>query len=249
MGGAPRRASKHQLALSAGLLAVALAALVLAPLGAAGTPARTVSVSAQPAQLAGGLQANVLWNGAEISTAATAGAAFRLGFNGVANLDYFWNQTLLTGAGWSINDARLQIFYFGFALGTRDIVATTGQSSGNLVMGNWSTGALQYVVEGTFELTASLLATNGTTAWSESFWVDISAPFYILAVLPLVLALIAVYEVYALCCSGQHVMKRTSGKPGTGSPSAAETAASSAPAAEEPPDPAEASSPPPGGSS
>ncbi|HTZ61410.1 MAG TPA: hypothetical protein VMC82_02035, partial [Thermoplasmata archaeon] len=45
---------------------------------------------------------------------------------------------------------------------------------------------------------------NGTTAWSQSFWVDIAAPFYILALLPIILVVIAIYEVYALLTVGKH---------------------------------------------
>ncbi len=230
MGAPSRRALVRRGSVVAAVLAVALAALVLAPLGALAAPARGISVSAQPAQAPSGIQAEVYWNGVPISTAATFSAAFRLGSGGVGSLIYDWNQSLLSLSPWLINDARLQIFYFGFALGTRDIGIPTGEASGTVTMGNWSTGALQYILEGTFLLTASLVATNGTTAWSQSFWVDISAPFYILAVLPIVLILIAIYEIYSLLTSGKYASVRWSAgheappsSPGAASPAAGAT--------------------------
>ena len=249
MGGPPGPVFRRHRAVTVVLVAVALGLLLLAPIGALAAPTGGATVTAQPAQSPSGITASATWNGVNIATANTSSAAFHLGFNGAVTIVYTWSQSLLTAAPWSINDARLQIFYFGFALGTRDIVTTTGQASGTLTMGNWSTGALQYVIEGTFLLTASLLATNGTTAWSQSFWVDISAPFYILAVLPLVLALIAIYEIYALCCSGKHVSMNQGTKPGTGAAATtpATAPAASVPEATETASPAEAPTPPPGG--
>jgi hypothetical protein len=238
--------SRRRATLLVALLCVAIAFLVVAPMGALASPVNgpAVTVTATPAS--GGLTATAVWNGVNVVTANTTSAAFHISFNGAVNIVYNWTQGIGTGAGWSINDARLQIFYFGFALATRDITSTVGQRSGSLLMGNWSTGPLQYILEGTYLLTASLLATNSTTAWSQSFWVDVAAPFSILAILPIVLILIAAYEIYALCCSGSHYKAVT---PKGGTPAATATSTPTAAESSTPPTPTETtdSSPPPGG--
>jgi len=238
----PKRARGSLAVLVLVILAIAL--VVVAPLSSLAAPSggATRTVSATPS--AGGLVAKATWNGVNILTANTSSSAFQISFNGAVTINYTWSSPVGAAAGYSINDARLQIFYFGFALATRDITRTVGESSGNLVMGNWSTGPLQYILEGTYLLIASLLDTNGTTAWSQSFWVDSSAPFYILAALPLVLILLAVFEVYALCCSGRHAKLPSSATGGVTPPS--ETMPATPPA--EPPDPAVDAPPPPGGS-
>jgi hypothetical protein len=194
------------------LVALAVAVLFLVPVGALALPASGPSISIVRGASSGGLVANVSWGGTNITTAASASAAFRISFGNSVNLYYTWRQpsgVAGSGAPWSINDARLQIFYFGFALGTRDVTTATGSTSGNISMSNWNTGPLEYVIEGTYQLTASLLATNGTTAWSQTFWVDVAAAFYILAALPIVLILIAVYEFYSIATVGkQQALKR-----------------------------------------
>jgi hypothetical protein len=231
------------------LVAVALAVLVAAPIGAWAAPSNGPSrtIFARPAT--GGLTASALWNGVNIDTANTAGSAFHISFNGAVNIVYNWSQSPVAGpAGeWSINDARLQIFYFGFALATRDITNSAGETSGTITMGNWSTGVLEYVLEGTFSLTASLLATNGTTAWSESFWVDESAPYYILAILPIVLILIAIYELYAIATVGKQQALKRRAKGGATEPPSAAPPSPSPPPSTPPAETGGPETPPPGG--
>lgn len=185
-------------------VALALVALLLVPVGAIAVPAREPVVTVAPEAASGGIVATVTWNGANIATANTSSSAFSLAPGGQAQVVYNWSQPVLSLAPWLVDDARLQIFYLGIAVGTRDIYLTNGGSSGTVDMSNWTYGPLQYLLEGTFLLTASLLAKNGTTAWSESFWVDITAPFYLLAAMPIILLLIAIYEIYALCVSGKN---------------------------------------------
>jgi len=251
---APRTGVRRGNILAAAL-AVSLALMVLSPVTTLASPARTFSVSVRTPAASGGLSANASWDGTNISTASTASSAFHISFGGSVNVYYSWRQpTGLAGgsAPWSINDARLQIFYFGFALGTRDITLSAGQTSGNISMSNWNTGPLEYVLEGLFLLTASLLAPNGTTAWSQSFWVDVAAAFYVLAALPIVLLLLGVYELYSIATVGkQQALKRA--KSGGGkAPENAEPAPSTSPppASSETADaPTAPSTPPEGGGS
>jgi hypothetical protein len=193
-------------------VALVLGTLFLIPVGALASPGTGPSVRVVPGQTGGPLSANVSWDGTNISTAGSATSAFHISFGNSVDLYYAWNQPAgiaRSSVPWSINDARLQIFYFGFALGTRDVTTATGNASGHIVMSDWNTGPLEYVIEGTYKLTASLLATNGTTAWSQSFWVIVAAAFYVLAALPIVLLLLAVYEIYNVATVGrQQALKR-----------------------------------------
>jgi hypothetical protein len=244
------------------LTAIALALLLVAPVGSLAAPSPSPSTSARPATTTNGVTGSATWNGVNVATANTSSSAFQISFNGAVTVVYGWSQPIGIGPRWLINDARLQIFYFGFALGTRDITTTTGAATGNLTMGNWSTGPLQYILEGTYQLVASLLSPNGTTVWSEGFWVDVAAPFYILAVLPIVLILIAIYELYGVATVGKQArLKRQKQGGGPAPPPATPAAAAPpaaamtapptepAPSAEEPPDPAAVTPPPSGGTS
>jgi hypothetical protein len=181
------------------LLAVALAVLTALPAASLGATPR--SSTSAPAASSNGISASVTWNGANILDYSSATAAARIDFNGVADVRYNWSLLSPTsGPGPTITDARLQIFYFGFALATRDILEPSGAS---VFVMNWSTGSLQYILEGSYRLVASLLAQNGTTVWSQSFWAYVAAPFYIGALLPIVLILIVLWEVYSLATVGK----------------------------------------------
>ncbi|MGA8303346.1 MAG: hypothetical protein WA547_04195 [Thermoplasmata archaeon] len=227
------------------LVSIVLALFIGTVGGAGAVPNSDRSVAVIPALTTVGLAANASWNGVNITTATSPSSAFHISFNGAVNIYYSWRQPG-SASPWSINDARLQIFYFGFALATRDITQSVGGTSGNLTMGNWNTGALEYILEGSYLLKASLIATNGTTAWSQSFWVNVAAPFSILAALPIILILIAIYEVYELLTSGKRAVPK---KPKKDVPPPKAPVTEPTPAAQEPTDPGSAAAPPGGGAS
>ncbi|MGI0071226.1 MAG: hypothetical protein ACRECT_04045 [Thermoplasmata archaeon] len=241
-----RRPFPRKLGVHVALLAVVVALLAAGPGAAFASPsARSSTMTVQSAPSASGTTATVTWDGSDIANAANSSSAFPISFNGVVNVLYVWSSShLLTPT--LINDARLQIFYFGFALATRDVTQSVGSASGRIVM-NWTTGPLEYITEGRFLLTASLLSPNGTTAWSQSFWVDVSAAFYVVAALPIVLILIAIYELYGVAMVGrQAALKRKKGGPPTATPptSSAPPSAPATPEAEATPP----TDPPSGGS-
>jgi hypothetical protein len=220
-------------------------------------PATTVAVSPTPSisidpASGSGVAANVTWNGANILNFPSATSAARIGFNGVVDVHYVWSSTGGVLAPFTINDARLQIFYFGFALATRDIVnsAAAPATSGTFDM-NWTTGALQYVLEGSYKLVASLLAPNGTTMWSQAFWVFVAAPYDVAALLPIVLILLIVWEVYNLATVGRQAglgKQPPSAPPATSSPDSPPQTSGAADAAA-PPSTEPTTPPPEGGSS
>ncbi len=228
-----------------GMLAVVLFALPAASL--ASPTAASVRTSLAPAA-SNGLYAQATWNGANIRNYPSATSAAHIGFNGVANVYYNWSSLGgVAGVGaplYTINDSRLQIFYFGFALATRDVInsAAAPATSGSFSM-NWSTGALEYVLEGSYKLVASLIATNGTTVWSQAFWVYVAAPFYVGAVLPIVLILLLIWELYNVATVGKYATLGASKAPPT--PPAGEETPSTPPAAPEPAEPSPTESPTP----
>src|SRR5579871_562724 len=172
-----------------------------------------------------GFHASVTWNGADVSTAGTISSAISTAFGSTIDLHYTWSFT--TGGigpivkAFNISDARLQMFYFGFPLATRDVVDSNPQlaSNGTFDM-SWDPGVLQWVLAGIYGLTASLIATNGTTIWSEPFYVHVSAPGGVGAVLPILLILIGIYEIYELARAGRQAAptpsKQSAGSPPTG---------------------------------
>lgn len=161
-----------------------------------------------------GIQATVTWDGTNIAHSPQPSSAITTTLGGPVDLLYNWSSSVEVGGSpllYTINDARLQMFYFGFALSSRDVLVNDSipTVAGSISMDWVPPSVLHYVIEGTFLLTASLLAPNGTTMWSQNFYVDASAPLSIGAVVPVILVLIGLYEVYALLTSGRQDRPRT----------------------------------------
>lgn len=157
---------------------------------------------------ANGLSARATWNGVDVASAGSASSAILLDFNQAVNVRYFWNYTG-TGAAYNLTDGRLAMMYFGTALSTRDVPPIAGStgSSGSFYM-DWSAGAVEYVLGGVFGLTASLIASNGSTIWSESFFVRLVPIYQIGAALPILLILIVIFELYSAATSGRQAALR-----------------------------------------
>jgi hypothetical protein len=144
---------------------------------------------------------NVTWNGVDVQTAGTTSSALTIDLTQAANLTYNWPAS----AGLTIKDVRLEMFYFGYAVTTRDVFLSPVQDHGPVAL-DWTPLSISYVLEGGYRLTASLIASNHTTMWSENFYVRGNAPLGILALLPIVLLVIIVYELYGLVRSGRYAM-------------------------------------------
>jgi len=216
------------------VFALAVVALLLnVPVLARAAPA-TGPASIRPAAAS---PYNVTWNGVDVSTAGSSSSAISIDFSQTANLLFNWNV-----AGVSISDARLQMYYFGFAVSTRDQVVNNpvpcAVASCSIPL-SWTPLSVNYVLEGVYRLTASFIAPNGTTMFSENFYVRGNAPYGFVALIPIILLLIAVYEVYALVRSGRYAAlgrKSTPPPPAAPptSPPATETPSSTEVPAEEP---------------
>lgn len=226
-----------------------MALLVNFPATARAVP--TVTGSAIPS--AAGSVYSVTWNGVDVNTAGSASSAMTIDLTQSANLLYSWNTG--SAAKVNIDDARVQMFYFGYAVATRDegVTNSVAQSNGSIPL-SWTPLTVSYLLEGLYKLTASFIATNGTTMFSESFYVRDNAPYGILAILPIVLLLIMVYEVYELARSGRYasVGRKIAAPPsGGGAPPAEKEAGPSSETAPQipPPDSSAGGSPPAGGGS
>jgi hypothetical protein len=169
-----------------------------------------------------GVIAAVTWNGVNICGSTNQSAALSVDFTQTANLVYTWTTVGEAKApSLTLNDARLQMFYFGFSIVTRDVTLSgAGPATNGTFDMNWNPGTLTYVFEGLFGLTASLLALNGTTVWSENFFVRATAPYSILAALPIVLIIIGIWELYSVARSGSQAALSTKGKPPAAPPPA-----------------------------
>jgi len=192
---------------------VLLAFVPALPLTAAAGSSPTTS---SRGEVGPGFAAVVYWNGANVAGAGTPSSAITLGSYSQVTVRYFWNYSN-SPAGFSMSDARLAMTYFGFALSTRDVTPIQGASasSGSFDM-SWSAGAIEYVLSGMYRLTATLFSANGSTVWSEDFYVHLVPPFAIGAIVPLLLIVILVVELIAVARSGRQALLKS--KPGTGAP-------------------------------
>lgn len=230
------RSRTGRVGLSAAVAAFALVALLTSLPVPARASSMAPAASAQP-----GVPTSpywVTWNGVDVSTAGSLSSALSIDLTQGASLSYNWSTGVTNPV--DISDARLQMFYLGFAVSTRDQVLTNpvASSAGHIPL-SWTPISVSYLLEGVYRLTASFIAPNGTTMWSENFYVRGTAPLGIVAVLPIVLLLVIVYEVYGLATSGRHAA--LSRKAGGGPPPATPPSSSAAP----PPASAEAPTAPP----
>jgi hypothetical protein len=182
-----------------GLLAVALLA---GPAFAAPSPSLHVSYEGS-----GYVQGQVTWNGADVDQASGPSSSLSTSLTNTIHLVYTWlSPSSSPTKTYTVSDARLQMLYFGQALSTRDVIESNppAATNGTIDMDWAPPSVLHYLIAGSYELTASLLAPNGTTMWTENFYVDSSAPFAVGALIPLILLAVAAYEVYGLLVSGRH---------------------------------------------
>lgn len=223
------RSHRGRASISAALLAFAIVAILVSiPVPTKAGSARGPDFTRPSAVLTG----TVTWNGVDVGTAGTTSSALAIDLSQPANLLYRWSTGGVSTV--TISDVRLQMFYFGFAVATRDVYLTNPSASatGQLPL-NWTPISISSVLEGVYRLTASMIAPNGTTMWSEDFYVHGTALFGLIAVLPLVLLIIAVYEIYALVRSGRYAeLDRKKGAPPPATPTSSPP---TTPAAEAPP--------------
>lgn len=184
-------------------LVAALVLLVLVPTGAMGAPRSSPTDAVTSAVTpSASFSATVTWNGVNVNTAGSAASALSVDFSSSANVVFSWTIPPTPGFV-DPNDARLQMIYFGFALSTRDVLSSGPPATSEDM--SWTPGAIVYVLEGVYEITASLIA-NGSTVWSENFYVRANAPYSIFALLPIILIALIAWELYSVARSGRQAL-------------------------------------------
>jgi hypothetical protein len=180
--------------------AVLLASLLLLPLlpPTAATPMGR-SGTAPPGNPGSGILYGVTWNTHSTANATTTGSALSVSLAGTITMQFSWSSSGKTGPPGGVSEVEFQAFLFGFSFITRALTNTPALTTPNGVSNlTWDPGALSYIIAGDYLCLASIFAPNGTTIWSESFYIKASAPFVVGALLPIILLLLLVYELYAV---------------------------------------------------
>jgi hypothetical protein len=219
-----------------------LTALLAAPLLGAASVATTpgaVIVGCTGSTSQWTVTADVQWNGQDVCSARTTGSPIATTFGQSANVTFFWQYHGTNSV--NLTDARLGMYFLGFPIVTRDVgpIGRSAGASGQFDM-NWAPGELTYAFEGLFRLTATIFAPNGSSAFSENFYVKVTAPADVVAILPIALLALGVYEAYNLAISGRQAL--LPGRPSLPAPTAPAAPPSTGAGATEPPDPAAQSS-------
>jgi hypothetical protein len=235
----------------AGLAVVAL--IVLAPLAASGLSAYA---SDRPSPSGARASANfadvsVTWDGSSISHAGSPASALSISKGQTATVVFTFVQSI----GGPIRNATLQLTYLG-------VVLTTSRAAAQPIVGppgaygagiNWSFGPLYDALEGVFEFTAGLVYANGSTAWTQTFFVFAKAPYLLESGAVVVLIILAIAELYwgvAAIRQARKGAKPSATPPASGSTAAPDSGSgtgSTTAAASGPGSPAESPPPPAGG--
>jgi hypothetical protein len=177
----------------------AIALVLLLMIGPGVGPSVAASARAQPAvaplvPAIFPLAASVTWNGQNISSASSVSGAFTSNKGDTAAVRFTFSGDDTA----NITNVTLEVTYLG-------IVLTTSRSTPHIVGGppvtgsaviNWSFGSLYDALEGVFHLTASLVYANGSTAWSEGFYVFVKTPYLLESGAVVVLLILTAAELY-----------------------------------------------------
>jgi hypothetical protein len=179
--------------------------------GSRGEPIQSIATDLTPSNA--GITASATWNGQNISNAGSTGSAFALGSSSI-DVRFYWS-TPVGSAPAQVTTARLVMFFLGFGVATRDVTlsGTTNTSSGVIDLYWNGTGLLADLIEGTYQVTASLLDAGQNTLWSENFYVKMTAPFDLLAASPIILLVIGIWEAFLLATSGKQDLLKQNQKP------------------------------------
>ncbi len=244
--GTYRRVAALATACLLGTLAV-VPALAVAP-----GSARTVGAvgGAVPAAVFP-LQPVVLWNGANVSSHGSPASAIPVAAGQTANVT-FGCTTGPLHATCPVSNASLTLTFLGIAVTTSQSPFSGGHGENATI--NWSFGSLSQLTEGVYELKAVMLNGTGGDVWSESFFIDVKAPFDRLesglTVFLIILALAEIYAIVGAIRGARRPRRRPSGGKEAGTPPAATESpapgvVSTAPAPSTDTPPGEAEPPPP----
>ena len=206
MGRLPRRSAFLRLAVA--LVAGLALGLPFTALASTASPAsRTGDVSVAVLPLAT-FRAAVTMNGAATANATTPAQAIPMSFARPVTLNFTWvtSGPPSSGGPSAISDARLDVNMFGLALFSRDVIPQSALSpvSGSLNLTADFSGD-RYLVSGLYQFTTTLFGQNGSTDFSQSFYVSVTAPFHVVAA-TIGLGALITYELYAVATAGPQAM-------------------------------------------
>ena len=190
-------------------------------------PARATPLPALPSP---SNTSSATWNGHNLSSAGSSSSAFVVKTNEQVRVNF----SFLVATGGQITTARLVVYYFGAEISANSVATNTLTGTAEM---NWTLGTYTYLLQGIYRLAASLVYGNGTTAWSQSFYINAQAPYHIVSGATIFLLVLGLAEIYWIATVARGP-RRPKGR-GTAPPTPWEPSAPAAPATPEPPDPAE----------
>ncbi|MCI4369497.1 MAG: hypothetical protein L3K09_08050, partial [Thermoplasmata archaeon] len=171
--------------------------VVIPPTGSARPSAPTSAGGNSPTLIS----AAVTFGGSVIDSATAPANALSSNFANVVPVDFIWSARggrLGTPALVEITAARLQMIYLGQPVLTREVDVSNAQlAPGGQINMSGDFRDTAYLIEGLLSFNALLIASNGTTVWSQQFYVQDHATDH-LTVINILLVGLILYEAYSL---------------------------------------------------
>jgi hypothetical protein len=185
------------------LLTAALVGLLVAPYGVGLlAPARATQTSAGPGA-GNAFSAKLLWNGVDASTAPTPSSAITWSFSTVSTAQFVWHGG---SNGTTISQAFLVIVFLGLPGYTKQQVESPAlPSAGGGINMSYDASQFQWFLQGLYQLHGYLQNPNGSTVWSETFYVRTTQPLTVVSIG--LIALIAA-ELYMIATVGPRALDR-----------------------------------------
>jgi hypothetical protein len=182
----------------------ALAVLLVLPLVAGAGVVSVGGTHFTPASVTGSAKGDVevQADGHPTAGAGSVSSAVLISLSTPVNVTFQYATPGGAGPGLSVAVARLQLIVFDVPAGVKEVdlsnvhPATSGTVS---VIGDYTYA--KYLIEGAYELHALLLDPNGSTLFSETFFINVHEP-YDLTVVTVIFGLLILYELYAVATLG-----------------------------------------------
>ncbi len=188
------------------LLSIALIFVFLTPYGIGLVSEARASASSVAPALVNNATGYLTWNGINANTAPNPSSAISWTFNNVATVQYVFVGPV---AGVGVSQAFLVILFLGFPAYTKQVVESVafGPTGGTITM-TYDLTQFKWYLQGLYELHAYLENPNGTSLWSENFYVRVSQP-YDVVVSTVGLLLLTIAELYLIATVGPRAMDKT----------------------------------------
>jgi hypothetical protein len=176
----PRRAGEGPTLAFGAALTLWVLLVSLPSVGAEPDPT-PMSFSAGP--LPPTVQGALSFNGVDVRGHGTPGTAITSAASSPGYFDFAWTAVggkFGTPAFVAVAAARVQVEYLGVIVSTQSAVESPpivgSAGSANVTAdASWA----QYLTEGVYYLTGQLVGPNGTTIWSEGFFVHVEAQYHV----------------------------------------------------------------------